>query len=150
MIQSNELRIGNLVLVENKKHRPDLKDKVMVVSGINTDRVKPGLANEPSASITVYAKEDKFKDSTGQWIEYLKPIQLTREILDKIQECRKDSDSHYIIDVIPRGRINIYLKGEFAEIELGNKSGYPRAHFLHNLQNIFHSLSGQELTFKAT
>ncbi len=84
-------------------------------------------------------------------LDLVKPIQLTEEWLIKFG-INKYSDNHYILEILNRGRLHFYTEKDKVSVEIGNKSGYsfgyPKIKYLHELQNLYFALTGQELEYK--
>ncbi|KAA0126423.1 hypothetical protein FY557_17385 [Chryseobacterium sp. SN22] len=79
------------------------------------------------------------------------PIPLSEEWLLKIG-FEKKAEHNFRKFIFERGIIHAYTNKPEVEIELGNKSGYsfgyPKVKSVHQLQNLVHSLTGEELTVK--
>lgn len=80
----------------------------------------------------------------------IKPIKLTEKWLIDFGFKKVDKNK-YILPVMNKGRICAYLKSDI-EIELENYNGdgfgYPKVSYVHQLQNLYHSLTGKELKVK--
>lgn len=135
-IKANELRIGNFITVNNPKWRPDINEKTCIVSGIDTNR--PDNYFKSGTSISLYVKDDEYKDKFGQFIEFLQPILLTEEWLVCFGFCK----------LTPKGSIygledfniqNFYPLGFF------ECSNHIKIKSVHQLQNLYLSLTGEEL-----
>lgn len=120
MIQPQELRLGNWVYMS--------KDGVTI-----------NVKVEPSILMILTGKVDK------KGIE-INPIPLTEEILLK---CGFDTN----IDIYYTSKLNGYFKKPFIEADYflyksptGDK--LTSVKHLHQLQNLFHSLTGTELEIK--
>ncbi|MGU3377670.1 hypothetical protein [Chryseobacterium sp. M5A1_1a] len=78
------------------------------------------------------------------------PIELTEAWLLKFGFVKK-ADHNFALKVFTRSIIHAYTYGK-VEIELGNMSGYsfgyPKIDYVHQLQNLFFSLCGEELKIK--
>lgn len=89
-------------------------------------------------------------------IDEIQPIPLTEELLLKFGFERKSYTTEGVeIEIVfyQIGNIVIYLLRDFFEIEIITSSGhfnlrktFPKN--LHQLQNLYHSLTGQELEIK--
>lgn len=125
-----ELRIGNLVEVFDES-----PTKVLAISdkyiALRFDSTKYMMAE----------------------LNQIVPIPLTDEWLVKFG-FEKYTSNHYYISVLQRGRVHVYLETNFsdASVELGNISGYafgyPKVKHVHQLQNLYFALTGEELTIK--
>lgn len=117
MIQANELRIGNLVSVENKPY--------IITSG------------------DIYNLDCYYK----QYINFYEPIPLTEEWLLRfgaILHPNKNWDLQLKIGAINLS-FRVYKKwySELEGIYLGQ-----HIQFVHQLQNLYHALTGEELKQK--
>lgn len=128
-ITAQELRIGNLILLNNEKHRPKETGNVHKIIGIN----------EKSAHI-YKVFNNQFEDYYGQFYEYLKPLPLTEEWLLKFGFEKRDVEfPSYTKQGI---QIN-YIDGKWLE--------YARrieVKTVHQLQNLYFALTGEELSIK--
>lgn len=131
MIESNELRIGNLVIFEGKIYQ------ISSINGDNTIRLK--CEDE--------MHENYYNGSIGCYdIQRIKPIILTKEILLKLGFKNVKNG---IGIKIPEGIILASLfTGYPLTIEVyGNRSPLFHIKYVHQLQNLCFDLSAQELTF---
>lgn len=141
-LSASELRIGNLLCSNNKKYRPDKFGKVCVVTAIDTNKSK--IQNYSGVSCTMYVLNDEYQDSFGQMIEFIEPIPLTEEWLLKFGFER--TCNHPKHDWI-KGEFKIcydvdndgYIISELLDISIPIK-------YVHQLQNLYFALTGEELT----
>jgi len=132
MIESNNLRIGNLVHSDfsetNIKTVVEIKHKMASVKYIRTD------TNEPHQSMVDY--------------ERLIPIELTREWLLKAGFEGHSTNPYWFRknDILISENGNLELVSWDRNIFKLNKS----IKYVHELQNIFFSLFGEELVFSST
>ncbi|EHQ41576.1 hypothetical protein [Myroides odoratus] len=145
MIQASELRLGNLVFVDNKKYHPKLKNIPVVVTGIE----KKTLTNDQKqsfpfsdSSIRIVPTQGEFKDlEIGQLNEFIKPIELTEE---RLLQCgfKHTGNGFYELLGTHIGLCNIgdvFFNVGFKGITIGNIK------YLHQLQNLYFALTGKEL-----
>lgn len=140
MIQANELRLGNLVMIENEL-LPETKGKYYKINGIN----KRFDMYFPDSNYTVGLDCIKSIRTYSQFSEFIKPIPLTPELLVKcgfvFNECEEYWECAYNPDFI---------------IRRGDKKGTYATHYevgittlifsyLHELQNIYFVLYSEEL-----
>ena len=106
--------------------------------------------------VTVTCDEQTFWDIKNKPEEY-KPIPLTEEWLQKFGFEKRDKNERWPIDsfkkvILNRGVIHFYMKADGVDCEIGNKSGYsfgkPKIKYVHQLQNLYFALTGEELTIK--
>lgn len=129
MIKIEELRIGNLIW--NPVQQCPCKVDMAVMGKIQAD---------------AYLK------SKGNEVVEFEPIPLTEQWLIDFgftDNCYPDSLS---LNVLYRGVLNAYGVSTNPRIEIGTKSGIIFGHseikYVHQLQNLFYSLTGEELTKK--
>jgi len=77
--------------------------------------------------------------------DWFEPISLKPDILDRILQCRKISVDCYTI-----GDVGLFIKklssGEWAVFVHNNVETQLRYKFLHQLQNLYFDLTGEELS----
>jgi hypothetical protein len=153
MLTANELRIGNLIFWNPKLSSPNTTLPAMQVEVCAILEDKIGYTS-PGIEYRAEPFEDDLlqMETSYKSFEELEPILLTREILER---CGFRQADNYA------GR-NIFLKDqvEFLEIEkniighkvsLGSAADHQRIDlpyafkFLHQLQNLFFALTGEEL-----
>jgi len=129
MIQSIELRIGNLI---------EANGPVMEVKQITQDWVELYLHGSES-------------DTWGENLEDCNPIPLTPEILGK---CGFVKNKHKI-DVYEKGRIRIWFNGRGGALAYLIEEDTAVGHYIpielssvHQLQNFIYALTGEELEVK--
>jgi hypothetical protein len=133
MIKANELRLGNYFLLKGKPK----KVKHIWPYGV-------GIPTEEGDDWTQVLE-----------IEDIEPIPLTREILEKARfEKNRDNDFiismaldfHLSISFYPDGAFPILIKD--SEMYNGEAQMVPlnRLDYLHQLQNLYFALTGEELT----
>ena len=137
MIKANELRLNNIVTVDNPEYHPRLKDVPLRVKGME-ETIFDG---KKDFSIRL---EDRNRETYAQLIRFIKPIELTLGILDK---CKFDNCSrHYNYDI---GEIDAYVKksGNNVCLSLGifGHGFGDDIEYLHELQNFYFENTKQEL-----
>jgi len=132
MIKPNHLRIGNLVL---------LNGKITEVTAIDDT----GLNGQCFHESMEYDYE--FNPENVSW-DYgkLEPIELTPEIIEKCGFKITGTDTLGGWIVYQNGVIE--FKCGFGGCHLQNKLSITVFHFMHELQNIVHALTGEELEIK--
>lgn len=133
MIKANELRIGNWVLLDGK-HIADIESVTQNV-------------------ISTKNPYNKYTDGTSgdYWncaSDYITPVPLTPEILEKCGfEKFQYGDSTALEGYVTNGRI--IIKGFLTPDNYFNLLGYKQDHsiiqYLHQLQNLYFALAGEEL-----
>lgn len=148
MIQKTELKINNIVIIDNEKHRPTDTGKEAIIISIQED------------AAGVQLLEDNYGVNTfGQFYKYLKPIPLTEIWLEKLGLIKKnitedmleefkqpdiDEDGsiwyHWV-----QGLFNLEIQSN-GEIWFELYSHYKHIKYVHELQNLYYSLAGVELS----
>lgn len=140
-MKANELRIGNYVTVDNEKYHPKLKSVVLLVQAIDYNR---DTENKNTHSINlehINQEENKYYESYAQFIKFINPIPLTEEWLVKFGFNNKGNK--YTID---NSRIICHLK---IDIKVsGSKYRLNHIKNVHQLQNLYFALTGEELTIE--
>lgn len=143
-MEAHELRIKNLVEL-NKETAEELNylafeqdSRFVEVVGIETMFIQVNYDGHIEVDLTC-----------------IKPIPLTEAWLLKFGFEKVDK-KFYKMHVLSYGKICAYKKEDQTfEIELSQKRGYalgfiPNCNKVHQLQNLFYSLTGKELTLAAT
>lgn len=148
MIDVQDLRIGNLVTVNNEKYHPSLKGIPLEVTGISE-------ASEDRWAISlkhINQKRNTFYQTYSQFIKYLDPIQLTPEILEAAGlKYREHLDDHYIRISEFNDRSDILILSKYNTLVCASNSQpvfFKHVTSLHQLQNLYHSLTGEEFKIK--
>jgi len=134
-MKSSELRLLNLVEYPNWNN--DGSKAYFKIRDIYFDDGRIGLTN---GSIIV----------PGSKLEYLKPILLTEEWLLKFGFSKRDVLSSVLYDM-KNPRFSIYLNPPIDKSNKWNILGIEKninIQYVHQLQNLYFSLTGEELTIK--
>lgn len=165
-MNAEELRIGNLVTIDNPKAWPLLKGVILIVTGVDnkTDIHFPNS----TGSVSLYGKDKFFSNTYSQFDEFIKPIPLTEEWLLKagFERLPHMNITNALIKDIGRNRIisigNVGTANEMVwlcEVSATDPKtivdlicirnyDYDGRTFVHHIQNIHHDLSGTELEIK--
>lgn len=141
-MKANELRIGNLVTVDNKKYHPSLKGVVLEITSIskNSQGYVLGLKH-------INQQKNVYYESYSQYIHFCKPIALTEDELLRLGfTC--DENKMYRND-----RICVNWGNWGTVTILGPDGGYviPFQHknqTVHWIQNLYFALTRKELIYK--
>lgn len=144
-MKANELIIGNIVTVDNPQFHPNLKDVPMVIKGIHT--TERGYA----VKLEHLIPSDDIFTEYSQLIQFIIPIPLTEEILLKagFEKHRKG----YSLNVGGES-FDYYIKDKFViwdhkhrgySLESIRSQGFIFYKYLHQLQNLFFALTGEEI-----
>jgi len=146
-MDARELRLGNLVIVNNEKSHPNIKDKPLVVTGIAW-RECDSFPNS-THSIEVYNKENYMAYS--QFNEFIEPIPLTEEWLIRMGFKYNNLGAEF--GGFQHEKLGMSLFYEDAcyihDSHEGQSGGiFVNIKSVHSLQNLYYSLTGQELVIK--
>lgn len=140
-MDARELRIGNLVTIDNRRSWPTLMGTPMVVTAVKATNDRQ--YKRSTGSVSLYHGGGKWE--YHQLDEFIKPIPLTSEWLERfgfkngkiLLPERSSLDSYLIVN---DGRIQICKNGYYAYD--------PETKYVHQLQNLYFALTGSELTLK--
>jgi hypothetical protein len=121
-----ELKIGNIVKLNNPKYRPNETGKTFSIIGFTFDNIRIS---------------DGF-DDFGQLPEFIEPIPLTQEILEKLhpdfkvlvgKHCSVNRFKLFYAETYKLWRV--YIDSTFI----------TKVEFVHEWQNVYFALNGEEL-----
>lgn len=151
-MKANEIRIGNIVTVDNPKHHPKLKNIPLRVTGIQ--EVDFGNAVECHINLEhINQDPNAYYDTYSQFFRFIRPIPLTEEILIK---AGFEIGGYNLVEIthpkFPRLFFvlgeefksiwwNYNISGTFKECE----SSQIEIIYLHQLQNLYFTLTGEEI-----
>ena len=145
-MKANELRIGNLVTVNNPEYHPRLKGVILRVTSIspNGDEYSIGLEH-------INQKPNTYYQSYSQFLRFIEPIQLEKEILNDNFKSDNgnfwiDLQTHYL-ELITVGRDWFPIYSQLPEFssEDEQRVNLNSIQFVHQLQNLYFTLTGKEL-----
>ncbi|WP_185246654.1 hypothetical protein [Chryseobacterium bernardetii] len=146
MIAPQELRIGNLVTINNSKAWPDLKDIPLTVIELSTELDEYEKELFPKSKGTITLKGDI--ETYNQFTQFVSPIELTEQWLikfgfeDKYLTIDKKISSDFTMSLIPDKEDGYYFMPH-AILKWGVDLKY-----VHQLQNLYFALTGEELKIK--
>lgn len=132
-MKANELRIGNLVTVNNPKYHPKLKGVILRVTSIspNGDDYSVGLEH-------INQKPNTYYETYSQFIRFIEPIKLTKKLITDFGIVFEKDYSSWI-----KGSFNLESKNGNFFFEV--YSHYIQVECVHQLQNLYFPLTGEEL-----
>ena len=150
-MKENELRIGNYVTIDNNENWEEIKHIPMVVISI-----KYKEEGNYSISVDMAFEEDLFYNGFSQYERFIEPIPLTEEWLVKFGMKLYDGFSEKRVIYIEKHKYDTSLitysqKEGIVRFSNGEQKGstlIPHIKHVHQLQNLYHSLTGKELTIK--
>ena len=143
-MKENELRIGNLVKSNNILYRKDEFGKLMSVLGIN----------DKSATVTVIEDCNPIGYTFGQFFKYLEPIELTEDILLKCGFTENENGEPQI-DTFEGMALSISIKETPYKYTVWHVNTteckyymFAECKYLHQVQNLYFAITGNELSVK--
>ena len=145
-MKANELRIGNLVTVNNPEYHPKLKGVILRVTSIspNGDDYSVGLEH-------INQKPNTYNETYSQFLRFIEPIQLQKEFLNEKFKSDNgnfwiDLQTHYL-ELITAGRDWFPIFSQCAEFSCDEEQrvNLNSIQYLHHLQNLYYTLTGEEL-----
>jgi hypothetical protein len=153
-IQANELRIGNYLY-------DDDSDDIMVVSMIESKEYAKFNNDNAFSNITAF----KIAINDGYYEGDFRPIPLTEELLLKFGFVKYQWMNGYFINTIFGDLMIQFYKTEihlfFTKVSydsqgmtfygrkfINNKTSFTDCKYVHQLQNLYFALTGEELTIK--
>ena len=135
IMKANELRIGNLVTVNNPEYHPKLKGVILRVTSIslNSDDYSVGLEH-------INQKPNTYYEAYSQFVRFIEPIQLTEEWLLKFGANKYEfehKENQYRIE----NMLFVIRENIFFDYGTGVK-----LQFVHQLQNLYFAINSEELT----
>ena len=155
-MKTTDLRIGNLVTVDNPKYHPQLKGVLLRVTGVQERSINGAI--ETSVNLEHSVKSMVEYQTYSQFIEYIKPVTLTEQWLldfgfEKYTGRYGVYYKHYALEGfrvwLPR---DIYGWGYTVgrkDFETGDTYWVKNeVRYVHQLQNLFFALTQGELILK--
>ena len=143
-MEAKELRIGNFVTIDNEEFHPEIKNVPLEVTQIlQCESLIRGIWTHSVSLEFINKKKNVYYEDFGQFIKYIEPIPLTEEWLLKFgfENCGYYYNKNDI-------RIYFVHEREFEGFvfEYGMAESFCKIRFVHNLQNLYFALTGEELT----
>lgn len=149
-MKATDLRIGNLVTVNNPEFWPQLKDVPLVVYSITPNRsIKNDEWSYSIGLISLNERDNITMPLYAQMIEYIEPIALSKEIFDHLDAIKDIHGDLFIFESIDRD-IRFYLVNGFIQRTKGDYcplSNYEHITSVHLFQNLYNISTGNELAF---
>lgn len=147
-MKSNELRLGNLVTIDNENHRAKLKNMPLKVTAINQLQDLEGSKNGLRLELLVLLP-NTYYETYSQYLHFIKPIQINEAWLKSFgfeKPCNGSSkfsyereESTFCIEYFEYTKAYHFTGGE--GVRFGNGCKY-----VHQLQNLYYALMGEELS----
>jgi hypothetical protein len=148
---TTELRAGNLVTVNNPTAWPELLFKPLKVIGfeLKEDEMFP----ESTGHVRL---EDEDRETYSQLDEFISPIELSEEWLIKLGFVLKRLDTEDTFEryYLPIPNSNLYIANTitYQWVQLWDENhksvGFGGCQYVHQLQNLYFSLTSLELNIK--
>lgn len=145
-MKPNELRIGNLVTVNNPEFWPKLKGVVLEVMGISRCKSLEGYENTDYAVQLI--DRNNYNQTYSQFICFIEPIKCDEGIL---------TDLGFEVSYLSSYRLKLDHKKhteigfDFSKTDEKSMEGfryygkYIKKQFVHEVQNMYNDLIGEEL-----
>ena len=145
-MKANELRIGNLVAVNNINHHPELKGEFTEVIGIY-ESINNKCEEMHSMRIKHFNIHGYY-DEYAQYIKFIEPIPLTEAWLLKFGFEKINHISGYSFFNLKRNKRksnlpSICIYNNYTRV--GNNTSVMHCEYVHQLQNLYFALTGEEL-----
>ena len=151
-MEATELRIGNLVTIDNNENWEDLKHIPMAVVGL-----KQKEDNKYSINVEKAYEDDYWCEGFSQYGRFIEPIPLTEEWLLQFGfEKDENKPFHFIrleeynLQVMVNGFSGTLDKDPYwfcSIVGTNNQTTFNKM-YVHQLQNLYFALTGEELTIK--
>ena len=139
-LSANELRIGNLITIDNSVYWIELRDIPLIVTHIGQTMNIKGESSHSVGCEHTNPKTNTYYEIYPQFIENIKPIQLTEEWLLKFG-FEKDNELNFV-----KFSFKVHFWSNYNSYMYGWIGGNIEIKYVHQLQNIYFALTGQELT----
>ena len=146
-MQSNELRLGNLVTIDNEKYWAKLKNMPLKVIAITQMPQLDGSTNGVSLE-HINQIPNTFYETYSQFIHFIKPIQINEAWL-KSFGFQETYNSQFRLKF--DHSVN-FIGFDFSKNEDKSMEGfryyghYMKIKYVHELQNLVYALTGEELS----
>ncbi len=144
-MNANELRIGNLVKIHNDL-LPETNREIYSVYGINERYDKEFPESKNVVSLRHKSRNARFIRTYSQFDEFIEPIPLTDEWLVKFGLDQGGYDFYFWTKETPTGLFSINGDPESGYGVRYNNEIEPPLEYVHQLQNLYFALTGEELT----
>lgn len=149
-MKTQELRIGNLVTIDNPKYHPAMKDVPMVVTSISLRSNFDEPGSEYAISLDQLNPKNRYAESFSQFERFIKPIPLTEEWA--MRNGFDKGKSWYPHMILPNEFTKLIFDENKKSIQIANtcgtQSGNFKCEYIHQFQNLYFALTGIELPIK--
>lgn len=137
-MKANEFRYGNIVMVDNPKYHPQLKDVPLRVIGVEE------TIFDAKKDFSIRLEDMRGRETYAQLIRFVKPIALTRKRIEEIG-FKEAGDAHllkpYGLYVWCRTEHEDAWISEIDDVDVDKRDIW----YLHKFQNTFFALTNKEL-----
>jgi hypothetical protein len=134
-MKASELRIGNYVMIKNEL-LPNYKNQPLIVTSIQQRNDR----DFPNSKSVISCYVDKY-NSVSQFDEFIRPIPLTEDIVIDLGLNAVELENGEWFYQNSKFRLNKNYAGFYYSKNLNIK-------YVHQLQNLYFALTGEELTIK--
>lgn len=139
-MKPNELRINNIVLLDNKEYWPEVANIPMLITQITeTESLKRGKWTY-SVGLKELNQSAGYNDTYSQFIDFIKPIPLTEDWLLKMGFGKWENKKIWSYKSV---LIYYHSKHMFC---YGKSYSRTKLKYIHQVQNLIFALTGTELT----
>lgn len=156
-MNAQHLRIGNIVTINNSESWPKLKGISMKVTGLKEVDVR-GFPNSKHG-IDLLEIDTPYPKAYSQFDEFVEEVILTEEWLIKFGFTKNVMSYEINVSPNPKSYKLLSLSGDYLYLKEGfSKTNcdicviwnrdYKKQFYVHELQNVYYDISGNELSVK--
>lgn len=151
-MEANEIRIGNIVMVDNPEYHPQLKNVPLRVTKVE-ERVINRTAEYIVGLEHINQEPNTYYESYSQYLKFIKPIELTKNFFRRNKRATGWCEATEMIYIG-------FLDGAVYECEnnesavhvdicsYGHLEEVKHTLYIHELQNLYFILTKQEIEVK--
>jgi hypothetical protein len=144
-MDAKDLRIGNLVVVNNEKYHPKLRGVILEVTGINETRDSEGLWTYSVSLKHINQEPNTYYETYSQFLEYVEPIKLTEDWLSIMLGFKNEG---YEKLKWSKNEFSIFGSDEYTFGLKINDTYDINIDTVNHLQNLYSDHTGEELKLK--
>jgi len=148
---AGDLRVNNIVRLNNLEYHPEFNGRLCIVQGVQANNANGCVVwLRVAGDLPIH---EKIVSNICQLIEYVAPVELTPEILEKCGFERKFNyaSNRNSFHVSSKGRdfaLEVIDENQWSFYQINNVGMIHRLaslQYLHQLQNLYYTLCGTEL-----
>ena len=143
-----EFRYGNIVMVDNPKYHPQLKNVPLRVIGVE-ETIFDGKKD-----FSIRLEDVRNRETYAQLIRFIKPVELTEELFIKLGFELKgyaydfDNENYEISVSLYLGKWQFYFRKKSKKVTMQYESYVADKKYLHEYQNLYYVITDEELEVK--